>query len=69
MLGIFGDATWTPSQNHAGVFQRAGISNWSVWRWDPEASAGDLEGNFEQIATLDFDELLCGSPIGAPEPC
>ena len=69
MLGIFGDEDWTPARNHAGLFQRAGMSNWSVWRWDPEAEAGELDGNFIEIADLDFDALLCGSPVGAPEPC
>jgi ABC-type branched-subunit amino acid transport system substrate-binding protein len=70
MLGIFGDEDWTPARNHPGVFQRAGTNHWAVWRWDPEAEApGGLEGNFVPGAEIDFDEVMCGTPFGAPEPC
>jgi ABC-type branched-subunit amino acid transport system substrate-binding protein len=70
MLGIFGDATWTPDTDHAGLFQRAGIPDWFVFSWDADAEAPDgLEGNFVQESTINFDEVLCGSPLGAPEPC
>jgi hypothetical protein len=70
MLGIFGDATWTPDLDHQGLFQRAGIPDWFVFSWDPEAEGPDgLTGNFVQESTINFDEVLCGSPLGAPEPC
>jgi len=70
MLGMFGGEDWTPSLNHPGVFQRAGTNTWNVWRWDAEAEApGDLTGNFVKGAEINFDEVMCGTPIGAPEPC
>jgi ABC-type branched-subunit amino acid transport system substrate-binding protein len=70
MLGLFGDENWTPNLNHEGLFQRAGINRWASYRWDPEAEAPDgLEGNWVELAEFSFDEILCGSPFGAPEPC
>lgn len=70
MLGIFGGEDWTPNTNHAGIFQRAGTNHWATYRWDPEAEApGGLEGNWVETATFSFDEVLCGSPFGPPEPC
>ena len=70
MLGFFGDETWTPNFDHEGVFTRAGTNHWGVYRWDAEAEAPDgLEGNLVEVGTLNFDEILCGSPLGAPEPC
>ena len=70
MLGIFGDEDWTPDANHPGQFQRAGTNHWSTYRWDPgaEAPAG-LEGNIVRSSEFSFDETLCGSPLGGPEPC
>lgn len=70
MLGMYGDATWTPNFNHPGLFQRSGIDAWSVYRWDPAAAAPDgLEGNYVETSTIGFDAVLCGSPLGGPEPC
>jgi hypothetical protein len=70
MLGIFDGEDWTPARNHPGLFQRAGTNHWAVWRWDPEAPAPDgLEGNFVEGTAINFDEVLCGTPFGAPEPC
>jgi ABC-type branched-subunit amino acid transport system substrate-binding protein len=70
MLGLFGDEDWTPNTNHAGIFQRAGINRWAAYQWDPEAEAPDgLEGNWVETGEFDFDEVLCGSPFGPPEPC
>jgi ABC-type branched-subunit amino acid transport system substrate-binding protein len=70
MLGIFGGEDWTPSLNHPGIFQRAGTNHWAIWRWDPEAEAPNgLEGNFVEGAAISFDDVLCGTPLGAPEPC
>ena len=69
MLDMFGDATWTPNENHPGLFYRAGIDRWVTYRWDAEAE-GDFDGNFVEASTLSFDEVLCGSPFGAPaESC
>jgi ABC-type branched-subunit amino acid transport system substrate-binding protein len=70
MLGMFGGEDWTPALDHPGVFQRAGTNHWAVWRWDPDAAAPNgLQGNFVEGAAINFDEVMCGSPLGAPEPC
>jgi ABC-type branched-subunit amino acid transport system substrate-binding protein len=70
MLDIFGGEDWTPNLNHEGIFQRAGLNHWAGYRWDPEAEAPDgLEGNWVENSVFSFDEVLCGSPFGPPEPC
>lgn len=70
MLGMFGDENWTPALDHDGPIARSGMNHWASWRWDPDAEGPEgLEGNFVQTATIDFDAVLCGSPLGAPEPC
>ena len=70
MLDIFDGEDWTPALNHPGLFQRAGTNHWAVWRWDPDAEAPEgLEGNFVEGASIEFDEVMCGTPFGAPEPC
>jgi hypothetical protein len=69
MLEIFGGEDWTPALNHAGAFQRAGTNHWAIYRWDPEAETGGRDGNFVESAVINFDEVLCGSPFGAPAPC
>ena len=70
MLDIFGGEDWTPDRDHPGVFQRAGVNHYSVYRFDPEAAAAEgLEGNFVEVGELNFDEVLCGSPFGAQGPC
>jgi ABC-type branched-subunit amino acid transport system substrate-binding protein len=70
MLGIFGDESWTPDLDHPGVFLRAGTNHWAIWTWDPDATApGGLEGNFVEKSALGFDDILCGTPLGAQEPC
>jgi ABC-type branched-subunit amino acid transport system substrate-binding protein len=67
MLGIFGDQDWDPNVTHEGLFQRYGTTHWATYEWDPDADAvGDLEGNWVEIGTANFDEVLCGSPIGGP---
>ncbi len=69
MLGMFGDESWTPDTDHPGMFQRAGMNHWATYKWDPEAK-GDFDGNFVQIGEMSFDEVACGSIIGAPaETC
>jgi len=70
MLDMFGGENWTPALEHPGSFKRAGMNHWSVFSWDPEAEnpVGDA-GNFVESATFDWDEVVCGSPFGAPEPC
>ena len=70
MLDMFGGENWTPDLKHPGTFQRAGINRWGVYRWDPAAEnpvGGD--GNFVESASINWDETVCGSPFGAPEPC
>ena len=70
MLGIFGGEDWTPDQDHPGIFQRAGVNHYSIYSFDPDAPAPDgLEGNFVETGEFTFDEVLCGSPFGGPEPC
>ena len=70
MLGIFGDEDWVPDTDHPGLYQRAGTNHWAVYRWDAEAaSPTDVDGNFAETAELSFDEVLCGTIFGAPEPC
>jgi branched-chain amino acid transport system substrate-binding protein len=69
MLDIFGGEDWTPAFNHPGLWQRAGVNRWAFWTWDPEAEWDGGEGNFVQAGEISFDDLLCGSPLGAPAPC
>ncbi len=70
MLDMFGGEDWTPDARHAGSFQRAGINHWSVFRWDPDArNPVDGEGNFAEAGSMNWDETMCGTPFGAPEPC
>ena len=70
MLDIFGGENWTPNLNHPGIFSRAGTNHWATYRWDPEAEApSGLEGNFVEASEFSFDDVMCGSPFGAPEPC
>ncbi len=67
MLDMFGGEDWTPALNHPGVFKRAGINTWASWKWDPKAKAPDgLKGNFVKASTINFDKVMCGSPLGAP---
>ena len=70
MLGMFNGENWTPALDHVGLFKRAGTNHWAVWRWNPKAKAPDgLTGNFVPGANVDFDTVMCGTPIGAPGPC
>jgi ABC-type branched-subunit amino acid transport system substrate-binding protein len=68
MLDMFGGESWTPHLDHPGMFKRAGMNHWATYEWDPEAEAPDgIEGgNWVEASTLSFDEVLCGSPFGAP---
>jgi ABC-type branched-subunit amino acid transport system substrate-binding protein len=70
MLGMFGGENWTPDTNHQGLFKRAGLNNWEVWKWDPNApSPTGVKGNFVRVATLNWDKVMCGSMFGSPGPC
>jgi ABC-type branched-subunit amino acid transport system substrate-binding protein len=70
MLGMFGGENWTPDTNHPGLFKRAGLNNWEVWKWDPNAtSPTGVKGNFAPVATLNWDKVMCGSMFGAAGPC
>ena len=69
MLGIFGGEDWTPNRNREGLWQRVGVANWGVWRWDPAASFDGNEGNFVLSNEVNFDEVMCGSIFGAEGPC
>ena len=70
MLDMFGGEDWEPNLDHPGVYTRAGIDRWATYRWDPSAEApGGLEGNWVEASTISFDAVMCGSVLGAPEPC
>jgi branched-chain amino acid transport system substrate-binding protein len=70
MLDMFGGENWTPNLDHQGLWKRGGINHWSVFHFDPKASAPDgLKGTFVETAQLQWDDVLCGSPFGAPAPC
>jgi ABC-type branched-subunit amino acid transport system substrate-binding protein len=67
MLGMFGGENWTPNLNHQGVFQRAGMNHWEVYKWDPSASSPTgVKGNFAPVAAVSWDKTVCGSAFGAP---
>jgi hypothetical protein len=68
-LDIFGGENWTPDLDHPGVYKRAGINHWVTYAWDPDAEGPSDSGNYVQDAEISFDEVLCGSPFGAPGPC
>jgi branched-chain amino acid transport system substrate-binding protein len=69
MLGL--TAPWTPNVANPGAFPRTGNGFYAFWRWDPAADFdGNGEGNFVAAGEVDFQELLCGSALGAPaESC
>jgi ABC-type branched-subunit amino acid transport system substrate-binding protein len=70
MLNMYGGENWTPNLDHPGIFKRAGIDRWATWNWDADAEATDgLEGNFVEGTEISFDAVLCGTPLGGPEPC
>jgi ABC-type branched-subunit amino acid transport system substrate-binding protein len=70
MLGIFGDENWTPNLDHPGLFKRAGVNHWAIYKWDGKAKAPEgLEGNFVEKKVISFDDVMCGSVFGAPGPC
>ncbi len=69
MLNMYGDENWTPNVNHPGLFKRAGMNHWATYKWDPNAKSNGFDGNFVESSTFNFDEVLCGSALGGPQPC
>jgi ABC-type branched-subunit amino acid transport system substrate-binding protein len=69
MLHMFGDENWTPNLNHPGVFKRAGMNHWATYKWDPKVDSAGFHGSFVEQHVLNWDQVLCGSPIGGPPPC
>lgn len=69
MLGIFGDETWTPALDHEGAWTRVGIDRYTYWTWDPDAEWSGEPGNFVLGGEISFSDAMCGSAVGAPEPC
>jgi ABC-type branched-subunit amino acid transport system substrate-binding protein len=69
MLGMFGGENWTPNMNHAGLFKRAGMNHWEVYKWDPNATGPVKGGNFAPVAAVNFDQTVCGSIFGSSGPC
>ena len=66
MLDMFGGENWTPNLDHPGLFKRAGMNHWASYTWDPNATSNGFEGNFVEKSVMNFDQVLCGSPLGAP---
>jgi ABC-type branched-subunit amino acid transport system substrate-binding protein len=66
MLGMYGDADWTPNLDHPGLYKRAGIDQWLVYTFDPGATSVGLDGSFVEKSTISFDETLCDSALGGP---
>jgi ABC-type branched-subunit amino acid transport system substrate-binding protein len=66
MLGMYGDANWTPNLDHPGLYKRAGIDRWFVYTFDPDTKSGGYDGNFVEKSTISFDKTLCGSALGGP---
>ena len=68
MLGLTAD--WTPNTTNPGTFPRTGNGYYAFYRWDPKASFEGTDGNFNKTSEVDFNALVCGSPLGAPaETC
>jgi ABC-type branched-subunit amino acid transport system substrate-binding protein len=65
MLGLTAD--WTPDTDNPGTFPRTGNGYYSFWKWDPDAEFDGDAGNLVQTSEIDFNDLLCGSSLGAPE--
>ncbi len=59
-------AEWTPDTVNPGAFPRTGNGYYAFWKWDPEAEFDGNPGNLVKSSELDFNELICGTPIGAP---
>jgi ABC-type branched-subunit amino acid transport system substrate-binding protein len=66
MLGMFGTDNWTPNLDHQGLFKRAGMNHWAIYKWNPGAKANGFDGNFVEQKTLSWDTVLCGSVFGGP---
>ncbi len=64
MLGLTAD--WTPDTDNPGTFPRTGNGYYSFWSWDPDAEFDGTSGDFVQTSEIDFNDLLCGSTLGAP---
>ncbi|HKY15445.1 MAG TPA: ABC transporter substrate-binding protein [Microthrixaceae bacterium] len=63
-------ADWTPDTNNPGIFPRTGNGHYAFYKWDPESEFEGTDGNFVETSELNFNALVCGSPIGAPvETC
>jgi ABC-type branched-subunit amino acid transport system substrate-binding protein len=66
MLGMYGDDNWTPNLDHPGLFKRAGMNHWAIYRWDPDATGNGFDGNFVEQKVLSWDKVMCGSVFGGP---
>jgi ABC-type branched-subunit amino acid transport system substrate-binding protein len=51
---------WTPKLDHAGLWVRTGAGPYAFWAYDAAAKA------MAKTSDAIWDELICGSPIGAP---
>lgn len=59
-------ADWTPNTTNPGVFPRTGNGYYAFYRWDPNVEFEGTKGNFVKTSELNFNALVCGSPLGAP---
>ena len=66
MLDIFGGEDWTPGLNHSGLFQRGGHESLGDLSMGSGGGGEVGDGNFVESTVFSFDEVLCGSPLGAP---
>ena len=58
--------TGRPTRTTPGTFPRTGNGYYSFWRWDPDASFDGARRQPGEAGETDFNDLLCGSPLGAP---
>jgi hypothetical protein len=45
------------------------MNHWAIYRWNADVKSGGFDGNFVEREELNFDQVLCGSPLGGPPPC
>ncbi len=64
MLGLTAD--WTPNTTNPGTFPRTGNGYYAFYKWDPHAEFEGTKGNFVKSSELNFNDLVCGSSLGAP---
>jgi ABC-type branched-subunit amino acid transport system substrate-binding protein len=69
MLDMYAGENWTPNAEHPGIFKRAGMNHWGIYKWDPDAKSNGFDGNWVESGTMNYDDVVCGSALGGPPPC